>query len=276
MQPASNVCIGQPVNGGIQKSVSASQHTGASAKQKIIFGDIPATEKLRPFGHSKIDLGIRWITKQPDGLYLQSRYGILRLSPVGSAIVRVSFARNGQPDHTVHPGIAVDRAEKFWMYKDNGSLVELTTDELSLQVNKSTGAIRYMTRDKKLLLAERAKECRQMENASGANYRTWLFLDYAKDEHLYSFGPENRSGLSLRGTARYISHGAGADELPFLLSDRGYGILMAADCPLLCCDIPAYGSYLSAESVKQMDFYFIAGKKQDTILNAYAYLCGKR
>lgn len=302
LQPAPNVRIGQPVNTGGQKFVSAGQHTGAPmrqidsagrqavsrdmgqkhgvetkntpAKQKIIFGDIPATEKLRPLGHSKIDLGIRWINKQPDGLYLQSRYGILRLSPVGSAIVRVSFARNGQPDRTVHPGIAVDRTEKFWMYKDNGSLVELTTDELSLQVNKSTGAIRYMTRDKKLLLAERAKECRQMENTSGADYRTWLFLDYVKDEHLYSFGPENRSGLSLRGTARYISH-AGADELPFLLSDKGYGILMAADCPLFCCDIPAYGSYLCAENVKQMDFYFIAGKKQDTILNAYAYLCGK-
>ena len=52
------------------------------------FGDIPPTEKLRPLGHAKIDLSVRWVTKQPDGLYLQSRYGTLRLSPVGSAIVR--------------------------------------------------------------------------------------------------------------------------------------------------------------------------------------------
>ena len=108
------------------------------------FGDIPPTEKLRPLGHAKIDLSVRWVTKQPDGLYLQSRYGTLRLSPVGSAIVRVSFLRGGQPDGTVHPAIAVDRTDKFWMYKDTGKLVELTTDELLLQVDKATGAVRYL------------------------------------------------------------------------------------------------------------------------------------
>ncbi len=254
------------------------------AQPAYAFGDIPPTEKLRPAGHARIDLSIRWVTRQPDGLYLQSRYGILRLSPVGSAIVRVSFARNGEPESRVHPGVAVDRTEKCWMYKDSGSMVELSTDEILLQVNKSTGAIRYMTREKKLLLAERARECRQLENRSGGNggaarrtstFQSWLFLEYAKDEHLYSFGPENRSGLSLRGTARYISHCAEAKALPFLLSDKGYGILLAAEGPLFSCDLPAYGSYLSAESVAQMDYYFIAGKKQDTILNAYAYLCGK-
>ena len=309
-RPAEHVRIGQSVNDHISKSDSANRipaapirHSGTAGSQNdssgpaqnpgsmrtaaqpaYAFGDIPPTEKLRPAGHARIDLSIRWVTRQPDGLYLQSRYGILRLSPVGSAIVRVSFARNGQPESRVHPGVAVDRTEKFWMYKDSGSMVELSTDEILLQVNKSTGAIRYMTREKKLLLAERARECRQLENRSGGNggaarrtsaFQSWLFLEYAKDEHLYSFGPENQSGLSLRGTARSISHSAEANALPFLLSDKGYGILLAAEGPLFSCDLPAYGSYLSAESVAQMDYYFIAGKKQDTILNAYAYLCGK-
>ena len=308
-RPAEYARAGQSVNSHISKSDSANRipaapirHSGTAGSQSAscslaqnpgskgtaqpayAFGDIPPTEKLRPAGHARIDLSIRWVTRQPDGLYLQSRYGILRLSPVGSAIVRVSFTRNGQPDSRVHPGVAVDRTEKFWMYKDSGSIVELSTDEILLQVNKSTGAIRYMTREKKLLLAERARECRQLENRSGGNsgaapaasaFQSWLFLEYAKDEHLYSFGPENRSGLSLRGTARYISHSAEANALPFLLSDKGYGILLAAEGPLFSCDLPAYGSYLSAESVAQMDYYFIAGKKQDTILNAYAYLCGK-
>ena len=41
------------------------------------------------------------------------------------------FLRGGQPDGTVHPAIAVDRTDKFWMYKDTGKLIELTTDELA-------------------------------------------------------------------------------------------------------------------------------------------------
>lgn len=53
------------------------------------------------------------------------------------------------------------------MYKEVGNGVELTTDELCLRVDKATGSIRYMTRDKKLLLSERSKESRQIETGAG-------------------------------------------------------------------------------------------------------------
>ncbi len=286
------------------------------------FGEIPSSQKLQPLGHGKIDLAVRWITRQPDGLYLQSRYGILRLSPIGSAIIRVTFTKNGQPDSAVHPGIAVNRTEKFWMYKDLGNAIELNTDELTLQIQKSTGAIRYMavgekSRDRKLLLAEHSTPCRQLENTAGGKQQIRLYLDWAKDERLYSPGllcaskPNRCSGterpaanqrqsmeqhghggsgntfdpvsqqktagpalLSLRGGAYYISH-SGEAELPFLFSDKGYGLLLATDSPVFCCDLPAQGSYLHTESQNQMDYYFIAGKRQDNLQNAYRYLCGK-
>lgn len=243
------------------------------------FGDMPRTETLRPPGHGRIDLAVKWVTKQQDGLYLHSRYGVLRLSPVGSAIVRVTFAKGGQITDRINDNIAVRSVDKRWMYKESGGTVDLMTDELFIQVDKGTGAIRYMTRDKKLLLAERSRECRQIENGIGGSVRTWLYLDWQKKENLYGMGAGDRAGLNLRGSARYISHaGVGksdSDELPFILSDQGYGIVVAAGGPAMCCDIPAYGSYLYAENEDQMDFYFITGKRQNTILNAYAYLCGK-
>ena len=274
---ANNESESQTTN-SVSESPRPASPTSSKASRPA-FGDIPATGQLRPLGHGKIDLAIRWVTRQPDGLYLQSRYGILRLSPIGSAILRVTFTREGQPDKAVHPGIAVDRTEKFWMYKDNGKLVELTTDELLLQVDKTTGSIRYMAQDEetsgkpKLLLAERLKECRQLEDY-GKRKRTWLYLDWPKEEHLYGFGASGQASIPLRGSARYLSQQEEGGRLPFLLSDKGYGILLATDFPAFCCDIPAYGSYLYMENPRQMDFYFIAGKRQDTILNAYAYLCG--
>ena len=243
------------------------------------FGDMPSTETLRPPGHGRIDLAVKWVTKQQDGLYLHSRYGVLRLSPVGSAIVRVTFAKGGQIADHINDKIAVHAVDKRWMYKESGSTVDLMTDELFVQVDKGTGAIRYMTRDKKLLLAERSRECRQIENGTGGGARTWLHLDWQKKENLYGMGAGDTAGLHLRGSARYISHagtrGTDSGELPFILSDQGYGIVVAADSPIMCCDIPAYGSYLYAENEEQIDFYFITGKRQNTILNAYAYLCGK-
>ncbi|MCI9315884.1 MAG: DUF4968 domain-containing protein [Lachnospiraceae bacterium] len=250
-----------------------------TVQKEHAFGDMPSTEMLRPPGHGRIDLAVKWVTKQQDGLYLHSRYGVLRLSPVGSAIVRVTFAKGGQIADHINDKIVVHAVDKRWMYKESGSTVDLMTDELFVQVDKGTGAIRYMTRDKKLLLAERSRECRQIENGTGGGVRTWLYLDWQKKENLYGMGAGDTAGLRLRGSARYISHagtcGTASGELPFILSDQGYGIVVAADSPIMCCDIPAYGSYLYAENEEQIDFYFITGKRQNTILNAYAYLCGK-
>lgn len=104
------------------------------------FGDMPVNEKLRPAGHGKIDLGILWIMKQKDGLYLQSRYGVLRISPVESGIIRITFAKGGEISGKKHPAISIHRAEQKWMYKETGSEVTLMTDELCLQVDKKGGS----------------------------------------------------------------------------------------------------------------------------------------
>ena len=256
-------------------SIRAKREVITPAESNIKFGDMPATERLRPPGHAKIDLAVRWVMKQQDGLYLHSRYGVLRLSPIGSAIVRVTFAKGVQMKDGINGKIAVNSIDKRWMYKESGGTVDLMTDELWLQVDKSTGAIRYMTRDKKLLLTERSRECRQLENKVDGKFKTWLYLDWQKKETVYGMGTAEASGMNLRGSARYISYGKDIGELPFILSDQGWGIVVAADSPVISCDIPAYGTYLHAESEEQMDFYFITGKRQNTIMNAYAYLCGK-
>lgn len=155
------------------------------SKENIVkFGDMPATEKLRPAGHGRIDLAVRWVTRQQDGIYLHSRYGVLRLSPIGSAIVRVTFAKGGQITDKIHDRITARYIDKRRMYKESGGTVELMTDELLLHVDKSTGAIRYMTRDKKLLLSEHKEGCRQMENAADGKCKTWLYLEWQKNENV--------------------------------------------------------------------------------------------
>ena len=100
------------------------------------------------------------------------------------------------------------------------------------------------------------------------NAKAWNIPDVSQQK---TAGP---ALLSLRGGAYYISH-SGEAELPFLFSDKGYGLLLATDSPVFCCDLPAQGSYLHTESQNQMDYYFIAGKRQDNLQNAYRYLCGK-
>lgn len=237
------------------------------------FGDMPDNGRLRPIGHSKPDFSIRWTEQRADGLYLQSRYGILRLCPVGSSIVRVTFSRRAQLPQEAHPGIAVNRTDRAWKYRENAKMVELMTPELCIQADKATGALRYLTKEKTLLMAEVSKEPRLIESSvSGCQSR--LFPEWDKKEKLYAAGGAGKPGIALEKTARYISH-RDAEELPFLISEKGYGLLFATERPVIACTIPVYGQQLCLEDKDELDFYFIAGKRPDTLLNACAYLCGR-
>ena len=270
-----SVSAAKPLSAPVQPQSTQSRLKAIPAKKPAGygFGDMPDNGRLRPIGHSKPDFSIRWTEQRADGLYLQSRYGILRLCPVGSSIVRVTFSRRAQLPQEAHPGIAVNRTDRAWKYRENAKMVELMTPELCIQADKATGALRYLTKEKTLLMAEGSKEPRLIESSvSGCQSR--LFPEWDKKEKLYAAGGAGKPGIALEKTARYISHG-GAEELPFLISEKGYGLLFATERPVIACTIPVYGQQLCLEDKDELDFYFIAGKRPDTLLNACAYLCGR-
>lgn len=235
-----------------------------------LFGDMPENDRLRPAGHSKIDLTIRWVHERPDGLYLQSRYGMLRICPVSKAAVRVSFRREDTFDaqkpiyeknglqHSMagtrtgmtgtHTG-AADPMDSYidlhikWKYRDKGSMVEMTTPGLFLEIDKGAGNIRFLTKDRKVLCEERKTECRLIEAD-----KSWQFFDWKK-EKISIPNRGNSLGFSMKGSARYI-HGKEGELPPVMVSDRGYRVEVLAEGPVICCDIPSYGSYFQVAGTK--------------------------
>ena len=235
-----------------------------------LFGDMPENDRLRPAGHSKIDLTIRWVHERADGLYLQSRYGMLRSCPVSKAAVRVSFRREDTFDAQkpiyeknglqygmagtrtgmtgTHTG-AADPMDSYidlhikWKYRDKGSMVEMTTPGLFLEIDKGAGNIRFLTKDRKVLCEERKTECRLIEAD-----KSWQFFDWKK-EKISIPNRGNSLGFSMKGSARYI-HGKEGELPPVMVSDRGYRVEVLAEGPVICCDIPSYGSYFQVAGTK--------------------------
>ena len=205
---------------------------------------------------------------------MQSTYGVLRISPIASNMIRVSFAKEQEPLAGAHPSIANLGDFREWKYRDSPKLLEMKTRELYLQVDKSTGAITYMTSDKRPLLAERSRESRILEKPTYGNPRARLYLDWAKTETLTAMGSGIRAALSLKGTARYISHLGRTDRLPMVVSDKGYGLMIASTAPTLSCTLPTYGTHLCVDGTKVLDYYFISGKTTEDIINSYRKLCG--
>lgn len=211
------------------------------------FGDMPDNQLLRPMGHSRIDLSVLWVQKQPEGLYLQSRYGVLRVCPLGQQTVRISFAKDAQrlaalkklSDLKGKVSFSVQDHVK-WTCRETGTMIEMTLPFLCLKIDKKQGNISFLTRDGKLLFAERSIESRLID-LSGQG-RSWQFFDWKKTViHIPERGSQH--GFSMKGSARYI-HGTQEEEFPILLSDRRLALQVLTVHPVICCDIPAYGSYV--------------------------------
>ena len=236
---------------------------------------MPSNDLLRPMGYVKSDRTIRWVNKQADGIYLPSSYGILRISPITDAIIRLSFAKDESSLPAVHPMIAMTRGLKSWKYRESPKLLEMVTASLYLQVEKATGTVYYMSSDKRPLLAERARESRILEKPTIGGSRARLYLDWTKTETLTAMGSGIRATLALKGSARYISHTDKTKKLPMVISDKGYGLVIASLAPTFCCTLPTYGSHICTDGADTLDFYFIAGDTSDEIITNYRKLCGE-
>ena len=61
-------------------------------------------------------------------------------------------------------------------------------------------------------------------------------------------------------------------RMPLIVSGYGYGLGIAADETVMCCNVPVYGTYLYTEGTGQIDYYFICGGNYEEILRLYKEL----
>lgn len=260
----------QPVSRSVGNVVSAVPKKQAvdGEKPEKIFGSLPDTSMLRAIGHSRIDQSVRWVTKEADGLYLKSTYGILRISPIEANMIRVTFSSDNALPRTAHRNVALTGTADKWKYRESPKLLELRTEKIFIRVDKTAGNIFFMTADGTPLLAERDKESRLTEKMTGGKPRMRQYFSWPKNEELYGLSKGAKADLFLTGTAKYISYGEALQDakLPAVISTKGYGLVIASDNPVCCCDISGYGGHLLVENTDVLDYYFVTGGSAQEVI----------
>lgn len=247
------------------------------------------------------------VRKTRSSLLLSSEYGLLQIAPKSETIVRIIFTGREAPSPDIGAGIVNDALYTEWEYEETDVAVTLRTKALTVTAAKKTGSIHYCRADGTLILSERSYESHILEeydsyktvedeNAETESivtpdgvkqriktaskvldkklYRTRLNLNWQEDEALFGLGQSPEGTLNLRGTTQYLHQANMKIAVPFLLSTKGYGILLATGSPAVFQDTD-YGSYLQTEADTQMDFYFIAGDGYADIIKGYRFLTGK-
>lgn len=237
------------------------------------FGSIPDADLLKlgkeTAGHA-CDLSIRNIRRTRRFLDLISADGTLRLTPVHDSVIRVQFwGRNSSAPAAGYWNYIPEEAPA-WTAQAGKSLAELTTAELKVQIDKRSGAIRFLDKNGRKLLTESRLLPRLIE--PGDPVRTWNYFDWLREEKLYVKGILAEDRELIKSKARYISFGGKIMRMPLIASGYGYGLGIAADETVMCCNVPVYGTYLYTEGTGQIDYYFIYGGNYEGILRLYKEL----
>lgn len=249
----------------IQKSMNLSEHhtselSGVQSVHK--FRDIPDNSILRPSGHGRIDTAVRWAEQTACGVACVSNYGVLHVSPVNDAVIRVTFGV-GQKIKELFQN---SQTKIKWQQKETREAILINTKEIQLTVDKKSGAISYANAAGKTVLKEKTAPPRQMDVVKKQN---WMYFDWSRSERLSAKGVLRDDRLPLKNTTKYICYGEKSKRFPLVHSNLGYGIAVAADSDVLCCNIPMYGPYISTEHMELIDYYFIIGATEADVINRY-------
>lgn len=234
------------------------------------FGEAPDSSMLQPRGHSRIDNSVRIIRKTKKALDLISNYGILRLTPLSDTVIRVQFMKGRMEEFEKGFWYYEEQSPVKWTAKEGKTLAEVATDTLKVRISKKSGAIQFLDKNGKLLLAEKEALPRQIETS--VRFQNWIYFDWPNNEIISAKGILEEHLERMNQKARYISFGGKQLRMPLLVSEYGYGIGVAADQTVMCCDIPMYGPYLYTEGVKQIDYYFLYGGNYQKTLQLYKKL----
>ena len=259
----------------LQNTTTVKQNTPALLKEHAAllsqipsmhhFGEIPSNDVLRPAGHGKIDTAVRWVQKQDSGVACVSSYGVLHISPAAEDIVRVTFG-SGTKIQEVFAEVKAQAASKM---KEGRDAVMVSTGKLTVQIGKKTGALTFFDASGRKLLAEKENPPRQVDTVT---HKVWNYFDWTRQERLSAKGVLKDDRLPLKNTAKYICYGTKSKRFPLLHSNTGYGIAVAADSDVLCCNIPMYGPYVSAWNTEIVDYYFIAAPDEEQVIERYISL----
>lgn len=231
----------------------------------------------------------------------------LRIGFVTETIVRLTLT-DGQPFQS-KPSLIVEpqRSAAAFGFQETATEYIVATQELKLVICKQSAAIRYHDRHDRLLAREpagggkwlTAKDVfkqvhrRDAQVAAGHGvdgmraaasdsermfdrtaFEAKLEFVFGEHEALFGLGSHEDGYGNLRGKSRELYQHNLKAVVPYFVSTRGYGVLL--DCgSLMTFHDDADGSYLWADVVDELDYYFIHGQSFDEVTRGYHLLTGK-
>lgn len=281
---AASVNEALPVNSTVPETSSAAGNSITPAARPAIvdssnrimcqsefsFGSMPKLDALKQNPKPMSTFSFRNVRRTGNSLILDSINAVIELTPYAATMIRVSYHKAGE---TIPPAQCIAARDTYdkWNYKDTPDTALLATSALYLRIDKKTGLMTFCDKEKNIILKE-AQPGRVLEPAAD---RSLCFFDFDLSHKLYAYGESNRAHLPLNRVARYISFGNSRLKAPCVISEKGYGIVIAHDSTVLFNSIPTYGSFISLTDAQYFDYFFFTGTSEEDFIKKYNWIRSK-
>jgi alpha-D-xyloside xylohydrolase len=161
--------------------------------------------------------------RNPDGVTFATSSGAMKIQVCTDRIVRVVCSPTNKIPATKSFAITRDWQRVPFKVKENADAVTITTRDLQVRFNRNTGAVTFLDKTGKVMLAENSGARRFTPR--GEFFTAEDSFASPPDEFLYGLGQYQEGLWNWRGVPRELHQHNMTATLPVVVSSRGYGLL---------------------------------------------------
>ena len=191
-------------------------------------------------------------------------------------IVRVvKWASSGSSDKTTLSVTKNEPDQLDILMEDKGNILLLSSDKLSIEINKTDFNVQYLSKNNEIILREFGVPQFQAvvyDTDSGYSFKQNFKLTIS--EGIYGLGQHQYGYFNYRGKEVVLLQSKTDAVNPFLISTNNYGILWDNYSKTIFKDDEKSAS-LWSDMGNNIDYYFVAGASMDEVISGYRTLTGK-
>ncbi|QEC45191.1 TIM-barrel domain-containing protein [Pseudobacter ginsenosidimutans] len=195
--------------------------------------------------------------------YSHSVVRVIKL-PAGKKFDKESLSVTGTPQKTV------------MTVKKEGQFLNIRNAKIRVQLNLSSGAISYYTREGAPLLKEKDEGAvfTPFDDAGNGTFNVQQSFVLDSDEAIYGLGQQQRGKMIQRNLRLHMVQGNTDDYIPFFQSVKGYGLFWDNYSPTQFADNPD-STFFRSEVGDGIEYYFMYGGNADGVISCMRELTGQ-
>ena len=163
-----------------------------------------------------------------NGVTLQTVGGAMRIEACGDRVIHIIASPTAEFPNSKVPVVAEPCQASHLVVKARKKDVKVSTAAVTVSVDTATGAVSFLSKDGKIVLAEAKDGGKAFDVPALAEMKTWQIQQTfvsPPDESQYGLGQHQEGIFNVRGVPIRLHQANTNISVPFMLSSKGYGLL---------------------------------------------------